>query len=197
MKHLVTTCLAGISCLAASGSAHAQTVYQSIHMQSAKDNTTRNAENSLVSGQAVGFTAAAVSASTLFFGDSEYIIAVPAGATRLDVKLTTFSPVDLGLFVRFAQSVTLSNGTSGTVISDFASSTYKIEETVSIAAPLLQSGVYYIAIAAFTTGVPISGTVTATVSGSIPANALAASHLVAGDGWATSLFVSFNHGRAV
>jgi hypothetical protein len=181
--------LSGIAFLSIPGSAQVARVYQTVQQaRTTKADDVRNAAAPLVSGQSAVFAAPAVTSSTLFTGDNEFTINVPSGATRLDVKLSALSAADLDLFVRFAQPVAVA---SGQVVSDLSASTFLVDETVSLSAPLLQPGIYYIAVAAYSGGgAPILATVTATVSGSIPTNALAGSQFVTGDGWATSLFVS-------
>jgi len=189
VKNSIAACLTVISFLAASGFARAERLYQSVQQtRLAKDDGSRNAATALVSGQPLLFAFPAISSSALLGGDNEFTINVPAGATRLDIKLSAISAVDLDLYVRFAQPVTISNGQA---VADLSASTVLVDETVNLSAPLLQPGTYYIAIAVYSgTTSPIAGSITATVSGAIPTNGLAASHFVTGDGWATSLFVS-------
>ncbi|MFB3828822.1 MAG: pre-peptidase C-terminal domain-containing protein [Bryobacteraceae bacterium] len=126
--------------------------------------------NNLTSGVAQTFNLPAVAVNTLFYGDSGFRIAVPEGATRLEIKVVTSTPnADVDLFVRFGQDVQLSGSSA---VADYKSESDGGNESVTITAssnPPLRAGTYYIALGLFTRGIPVTGTVTATVErGSTP-----------------------------
>jgi uncharacterized protein (TIGR03437 family) len=121
----------------------------------------------LVSGQAAEFSLPAVTGATLI--RPGYRIDVPAGASRLEVRLVTTTPgVDLDLYVRFGQEVTIS---AGRPEADYSSTGAGGTETVIVApqsALPLRAGTYYINLAIFTAGAAASGTLTATVDTAAP-----------------------------
>jgi len=181
--------LAAIFCLTASG-ARPERIYQAMAqtpLAKAKATAKAVGQNPLSSGQPVEFSFAAVANPTLIAGTNSFTISVPAGATQLDIKLSAVSVADVDLYVRLGQNITLANGQ---VLADFSAETYSVDEVVSLSGSQLQAGIYYIAIGVFSPGVPVEAIISATISGTVPTNALAGSQFVAGAGWATSLFVS-------
>ncbi len=127
--------------------------------------------NVLTSGRAQAFALDPVTGPTIFTGDSGYKIVVPQGATSLDILLHTTTPnADVDLFARYGQDLAVRNGE---IVADYSSTRETGEERITINAssnPPLRAGTYYIALAAFTSGVRISGTLTATIAsgGSTP-----------------------------
>jgi hypothetical protein len=127
--------------------------------------------NNLTSGTARSFNLGAVQNATLFNRNSGFQIAVPQGASRLEVRLQTSTPnADLDLFVRFGSDPSVEGGR---VVSDYRSEGPTGEETVVITAsstPPLRAGTYFIAIGQFTPNLDTSATITATVTsgGSAP-----------------------------
>jgi hypothetical protein len=106
-----------------------------------------------------------VAVSTVFSGDYGFQFNVPAGVSIVDVQIATATPnTDVHLYVRYGQDVDLS--ADGYVIADYLSNlTGGIQNIVITpsSSPALASGVYYIGFGVFTTGTPISGTVTVTM----------------------------------
>lgn len=134
------------------------------------------AANALRSGVPADFSFAPVERPALEHGQNGFYIDVAEGATRLDVRLNTATAgADLDLYVRRGQDVIVVNGG---VVADFRSEGPAGSEAVTVTSattPPLQPGRYYVGIAIYTTGVPVSGTVTATFmnvpdrpSGSVP-----------------------------
>ncbi|MBI3210779.1 MAG: PPC domain-containing protein [Candidatus Solibacter usitatus] len=119
----------------------------------------------LTSGRAQSFSLPSVSSSTLFNGARSYAIAVPSGATRLEINLNTSTPsVDVDLYVRFGSDV---SQTGGSIVSDHSSSSSSGSETITItpgSSPPLRAGTYYIALRMYSSGSAASGTITATVT---------------------------------
>ena len=138
----------------------------------------------MTSGRAQPFTLEPVTGPTIFTGDSGYKVVVPQGATSLDIVLHTTTPnADVDLFARYSQDVAIRNGE---IVSDLRSTGETGEERITINAsstPPLRAGTYYISLAAFTTGIRISGTVTATIAtggGSTPPPAAGPTVLTSG-----------------
>jgi len=119
----------------------------------------------LTSGVSRAFSLPAAEEGTLFNGGRSFTITVPQGATRLDIVLVTSTPrVDIDLFARFGQDVTVQNGR---VSADFGSDGLSGNERITITSattPALRPGTYFISLMSFTAGAPAVGTVTATVS---------------------------------
>ncbi|MBC7926701.1 MAG: PPC domain-containing protein, partial [Bryobacteraceae bacterium] len=117
---------------------------------------------SLTSGQARSFSFSSVSQPTLANGEAGFYVDVPENAARLDVKLETATAgADLDLFVRFKDDIGL-NG--GRVQADHVSEGPAGSEAITItrtSTPPLRAGRYFVGIGVFTTGVPVSGTVSA------------------------------------
>jgi hypothetical protein len=120
----------------------------------------------LTSGVPATFHFAAVTGSTLINGNAGYQVVVPAGATRLEIRLrTNTANADLDLFARFGQDVEIQ---SQRAVSDFQSDGPTGDELITItpqSSPALRPGTYYIAFGIFTSNVATTGTVTATVTG--------------------------------
>lgn len=123
------------------------------------------AGRTLTSGAPVAFTLEAVENPTLFSGDSAYQIAVPAGATRLEVRIQTTTPgADVDLYVRAGEVPRVSGGS---VQADYASESDTGTERIVITpsdTPALRAGTYFIALGLFTRNVRVQGTVLATVT---------------------------------
>ncbi|OYW07374.1 MAG: hypothetical protein B7X34_11160, partial [Acidobacteriia bacterium 12-62-4] len=123
------------------------------------------AGRTLTSGAAAAFALEAVENPTLFSGDSAYQISVPAGATRLEVRIQTTTPgADVDLYVRAGEAPRVSGGA---VQADYSSESDSGNETIVITpsgSPALRAGTYYIALGLFTRNVRVQGTVLATVT---------------------------------
>ena len=124
------------------------------------------AGQALVSGVARNFEIGPFERPALVNGDLGFYIDVPAGATRLDVRMTSVGaePV-LGFRLRYESQPTLQDGR---VIADHESPGYSGFEVLTIdlrTSPALRSGRYYLAFVMFTTNSQARGTITATVSG--------------------------------
>lgn len=118
----------------------------------------------LTSGEPAQFALPSVGEPTLYHGVYSYRIEVPEGATRLQVRAVAADPaVDIDLFLRRGADVDLQDGD---VVADYSSQTETGNESITVttgSTPVLQPGVYYASLALFTTGVPASGTIVATV----------------------------------
>jgi hypothetical protein len=103
-----------------------------------------------------------VAVSTVFSGDYGFQFNVPDGVSIVEVQMATASPnTDVHLYVRYGQDVDLS--ATGYVIADYFSNLTGDSQNIVLtpsSSPALTSGVYYIGFGVFTTGTPISGTVT-------------------------------------
>ena len=121
----------------------------------------------LISGQARSFSIGPVTGGTLINGAGGFRIDVPEGARRLDVRLAAARPeLDIDLHVRYGQDVSLSGSA---IVSDYSSAGDGGTEALSITAgssPPLRAGTYYIAIGLFARNVTVTGTITATITGS-------------------------------
>jgi hypothetical protein len=91
-------------------------------------------------------------------------IEVGANATELEVRLTTTPrQADVDLYVRFGSPPSLA---ANAIMADYVSEGPTGDETIRItggASPPLRPGVYFIALAVWTTGTPTSIVITATV----------------------------------
>lgn len=120
----------------------------------------------LSSGTPRTFSFSPVTGATLFNGHYSYGITVPAGSSRMEVRLVTAtSGADLDLFVRLNTDPVVSGGS---IVADHRSTGPAGAETVTItpsSTPALQAGTYYIALGLFTTGIPVTGTLTVTLTG--------------------------------
>ena len=120
----------------------------------------------LTSGQVRNLTIEPVTGATLLGGTAAYSIDVPAGSTRLEIRLETDNrAVDLDLFARFGEAVTLANGSA---VADHRSEGPDGNETIVItptSSPALRPGTYFIHLGVFTTNTRITSRLTATVSG--------------------------------
>ncbi|MCA2972060.1 MAG: PPC domain-containing protein, partial [Acidobacteriaceae bacterium] len=128
----------------------------------------------LTSGAAVAFNLAPVDSPTLFGGEEAYQIAVPAGATRLEVRVRTTTPgADVDLYVRAGEVPRVSGGS---VLADFTSEGDTGDETIVITpadSPALRAGTYFIALGLFTRNVRVQGTVMAIVTTAGASNTVA------------------------
>ena len=119
----------------------------------------------LTSGAPSAYSLEPVSSPTLLTSESAYQISVPAGATRLEVRIRTTTPgVDVDLYVRAAEVPRVSNGA---VQADHSSEGDTGDETIVItpqSTPPLRAGTYFIALGVFTSNVRVAGTVLATVT---------------------------------
>lgn len=119
----------------------------------------------LTSGVPAKLALPAVDNPILFSGNYSYKIQVPEGATRMTIRLTTATPnADVDLYARYGADVTLSD--EGEVVADFYSETQTGNEVIVLSPatdPVLRAGTYYISTALFTLGVPVTGSITATV----------------------------------
>ena len=120
----------------------------------------------LVSGVARDYAVGPVEAATLLNGSQGYAIDVPAGATRLEVRIASVgAEPELGFWVRYESAPTVQ---SGRVVADHVSPSTSGFEVLAIDArssPALRPGRYYIALGLFSTNTTARGTITATVSG--------------------------------
>ncbi len=131
MKLLCCSILAGVSFL------HAQSV----------------PPTPLQSGSLVSVAFPIVTVPTLFSDTYSYSIKVPAGATRLEIDLS--SMFDLDLYVRYGQPV--GYGDDGSILADYRSESVGGNESVVISGTPMPSGTYYIAIRVSTLGLASSG----------------------------------------
>jgi len=115
-------------------------------------------------GTTVTLNLPVVTQTTLFTGDYGYGIRVPSGTSQLKVTLNWSTPnVDLDLWMRFGQEVTLKNGRAVYDYRSIAESTSGTDgETISINSPT--PGTYYIAFSVFAGfNFSIAATLTATM----------------------------------
>ncbi|MBL8176072.1 MAG: PPC domain-containing protein [Bryobacterales bacterium] len=120
------------------------------------------ANATLTSGQPRNIVVQPVTGPTLFRGDFSHVIAVPQGATRLEITLTSSTPnTNINLYVRRGQDVALEGGR---VVSDFRSEEAGADERITIQGADLQPGNYFIAYSVLTANTTIQATLTATVS---------------------------------
>lgn len=120
----------------------------------------------LASGRAAAFSLPATNRPTLFSGNYQYKIVVPPNSAKLDIRLRTANAnaVDVDLYVRRDADVDVSENT---ILSDWSSTRDTGNEDLTITTrsePALAPGTYSIALVVWTTGVPATGTVTATVT---------------------------------
>jgi hypothetical protein len=124
-----------------------------------------SAPTTLTSGVAGKLNLPAVDGPILFTGNYSYKIQVPEGATRLTVRLATATPnADVDLYVRHGADIDLT--TEGDIVADHYSETLTGNEVIVLSAasdPPLRAGTYYISTALFTTGIPVTGSITATI----------------------------------
>ncbi|MCC6591266.1 MAG: PPC domain-containing protein [Bryobacterales bacterium] len=120
----------------------------------------------LTSGQPQSFTTGPVASPTLLnAGTSLYRIVVPAGATRLTVRVTTETQgADVDLHLRYGAAPAVQGGR---VVADYSSETGGGAEEITVdnsSTPVLRAGVYYIALALYTPNLTVRGQITATVA---------------------------------
>jgi len=118
----------------------------------------------LTSGTAVSLDLAAVSSPTLLGAPNIFRIVVPAGSTRMDIRLTSTPNVNFAIYARLNQVPAAENGR---VTADNADESDGGNKTFSITLqsnPPLRAGTYYIRLGMITTGVRTAATITATVA---------------------------------
>jgi hypothetical protein len=115
----------------------------------------------LQSGVSVAFALPAVTAPTLFPGTYSYSIKVPAGATKLEISLS--SGFDLDLYVRYGQAVAYGTD-GGQIVADYRSETTGGNESIVITGSPMPAGTYYIALNVTTLGLAASGALVATTT---------------------------------
>ena len=119
----------------------------------------------LSSGEPRGFSLRSVDVPTLFSGPFGYRVVVPQGATELEVDLQTMTlGADVNLYIRFGSDPSVSGGQ---VVADYSSTGLTGREMIVVTPESpqpLEGGTYFIALALFTTGVDVDGTITATVT---------------------------------
>ena len=122
---------------------------------------------SLSSGVAALFSLPSQNGSTvLYTGDFGFSISVPSGTTQLEVRMQASRDVDL--FVNYGSESLLDPSAPNGVRADYRSITDFSFESIVISSP--RAGTYYIAIGNFfRVSPPVTGTVTATVTGSAAA----------------------------
>ncbi|MBM3768119.1 MAG: trypsin-like serine protease [Acidobacteria bacterium] len=120
----------------------------------------------LTSGQVRNITIEPVTGPQLLTGASSYSISVPAGATRLEIRLETDNrSVDVDLYARFGDAVTIANGAA---VADHRSEGPDGNETIVItpaSSPALRPGTYFIHLGVFSINTRITSRLTATVTG--------------------------------
>ena len=113
-------------------------------------------------GVAQSFALTAVSSAQL--APQQFAIDVPDGAARLEIRLaSSTADVDVDLYARYNAAPVVSGGH---VQADYTSEGPNASELITItpaSSPALRGGRYYVALGVFTTGVPIEGTLVATV----------------------------------
>ncbi len=122
--------------------------------------------NGLVSGIPVVVETPAVTGNTLRTGTLAYQVFVPAGATKLEVRLSNGTPgIDYDLFVRRNTTPEVLNSN---VVADYRSTEAAGDEFVSITPastpPLVPGSTYYVAVGVFTLNRAGRVTLTATVT---------------------------------
>jgi uncharacterized protein (TIGR03437 family) len=136
----------------------------------------RLAGAALQSGAPQSFRLPAATQPTLYTGAYAYTIAVPAGATRLEIELVTSTQsADVDLYVRREADPDVA---SGSIVTDFRAEDESGSESIIIdtsgwvssseprrSSPTLQAGTYHIAFGVLTPNVAVNATVTATVTG--------------------------------
>lgn len=116
----------------------------------------------LTSGQSVNVTLPSVDSPTLLGGDTVFQIAVPAGSTRLEIRMQSSNNVTLGLYARFNAQPVVEGGRVTADHADEGQGTRTIVVTAA-SSPGLRGGNYFIRVAQYTAGVSVPVTITATV----------------------------------
>ncbi len=116
----------------------------------------------LQSGVTQNFSLAAAANAQL--AGQPYAVDVPANAVRLELRLSSATPgVDLDLYARLGSAPAVS---AGKVQADHSSEGATASELITITPasdPALRAGRYFVALGVFSTGVPIDGSLVATV----------------------------------
>ena len=122
-----------------------------------------SASRRLMSGVPGEFSFPRVDSPTMANGPFGFTVDVPPGATELDIRLqTAMTSTDLDLYVNHGSDIVLSDGR---VVADYSSTGPGGVESIVItpdSSPPLVAGTYFIGFVIWTTGVPSSGTITAT-----------------------------------
>jgi hypothetical protein len=112
----------------------------------------------LVPNTPAWFRLPAVSGPTLFTGANLYRFEVSSGTTRFEVRLNTTTPnADVDLYVRRGAPPTV---VDGRIVADYYSEGPDGNEFIAVSAasdPALQPGVYFAALALFSPGVAVEG----------------------------------------
>lgn len=144
--------------------------------------------NTLTSGAPRSFRYGAVRNPTLFAGELGYRVVVPQGATSLDVRLATSTPdVDVDLYVRFGEDVTVAGGR---VVTDHRSEGDTGDERITInsaTSPPLRPGTYFIGLVVATPSRDVTGNISATIGSPAVANPTGPATLQSGRPQAFSL----------
>jgi hypothetical protein len=120
----------------------------------------------LTSGVRQPYSYEPVSQPTLFFGRESFFVDVPAGATRLDIQLTTSTfDADVDMYVRHGSDTDVQNGD---VVADFSSTGPDGNERITItptSTPALRPGRYFISLVLYSTDIAAAGSLMATITG--------------------------------
>jgi hypothetical protein len=120
----------------------------------------------LAPGAVTAYSLPSVSQPTFFSGEYGYRVVVPPNAGKLEVALwTEASNVDVDLFVRYGAEPELIDGR---IVADYRSTSDGGNEYIAahpLTAPPLRPGVYFIAFALYSTGVPARGAIIANITG--------------------------------
>lgn len=118
----------------------------------------------LTSGTAISVDLAAVTSPTLLSSPNVFRVVVPAGSTRLDIRVTSTPNVNFSIYARLNNLPTIENGR---VVADNSDESDGGNKTFSInlqTNPALRPGTYYIRLGLFTANMRTTATVTATVA---------------------------------
>lgn len=128
--------------------------------------STPSSDRQLVSGQAQQFTIGPVASATLLNAETSlYRVVVPAGATRLTVRVTTETQgADVDLHIRYGSAPAVQGGR---LVADDSSESEAGTEEITVdnsSTPVLRAGTYYVALALFTPNLTVRGQITAVVA---------------------------------
>lgn len=129
----------------------------------------------LTSGQPASYVLPAATGPTLYNGELGYSIAVPEGATALDISIETLLPnpgVNVDLFVRRGMEPASGSGAGG-VDADFRSRGPAGAESIRIDGqtnPPLTPGAYFVGLAVPATNLDVDGIIVATVETPVSVN---------------------------
>jgi hypothetical protein len=127
--------------------------------------TTPNPADSrpLTSGTAISLDLPAITSPTLLGAPNIFRVVVPAGSTRLEIRVTSTPNVNFAIYARLNQVPSI---VDGRVVADNADESDGGNKTFAITLqsnPPLRAGTYYIRLGEFTTNVRTSATITASV----------------------------------